>query len=459
MENIVLKVVGTKANAEYNGELTSGSVGIPVVIQYDESWSELSKFASFRVGSFQRTRENVGENTTVPWEVMRHPGKILEIGVEGRDSTGGIVIPTVWASVKTIKQGANKSIPAAAGSPTSGGNSSDGGISVETDPTVPAWAKQPEKPEYTAQEVGAVATVNGIPPDKNGNVKITIPDSSQNVALTTAQINALDGMFKVCAFTKADISAEYTAFKTAFGISDSGGEEEPDEPVTPEKTLTSISATYSGGNVPVGTSVSALTGIVVTAHYSDGSTATVTDYTLSGTIAEGSNTITVGYGGKTTTFTVTGIKATNDTTVVIETYDAGLANGNITTQSARGLGVSKLYGFTTNLTSGYEYLIGSLPYGEETPKSTNCKAALCVDGEFVYAAAMEGTGKPMNPDNTEGQASMNLSTAIFNGVRVVVAYNYADDSYLYIKSTGQVLFAGKNTPYYGMANIDGTPVG
>ena len=82
---------------------------------------------------------------------------------------------------------------------------------------------------------------------------------------------------------------------------------EPDEPVTPEKTLSSISATYSGGDVAVGTAVTDLTGIVVTAHYSDGTSETVTGYTLSGTIAEGSNTVTVSYGGKTTTFTVTGV--------------------------------------------------------------------------------------------------------------------------------------------------------
>lgn len=131
------------------------------------------------------------------------------------------------------------------------------------------------------------------------------PDSGQNVTLTTAQINALDGMFKVCAFIKEDVSAEYAAFKTAFGIS--GGEEEPDEPANPEVTLTSIAAVYSGGDVVVGTAVNDLSGIVVTAHYSDGTSKTVTGYTLSGTIAEGNNTITVTYQGKTATFTVTGV--------------------------------------------------------------------------------------------------------------------------------------------------------
>lgn len=72
-------------------------------------------------------------------------------------------------------------------------------------------------------------------------------------------------------------------------------------------TLSSITATYTGGDVAVGTSVNSLTGITVTATYSDGSTSNVTDYTLSGTIADGTNTITVSYSGLTTTFTVKGV--------------------------------------------------------------------------------------------------------------------------------------------------------
>lgn len=44
--------------------------------------------------------------------------------------------------------------------------------------------------------------------------------------------------------------------------------------------------------------------LVVTAHMDDGTTRTATEYTLSGTLAEGTSTITVHYGGKTTTFNV-----------------------------------------------------------------------------------------------------------------------------------------------------------
>lgn len=47
------------------------------------------------------------------------------------------------------------------------------------------------------------------------------------------------------------------------------------------------------------------TDLVVTASYDNGTTATVGDYELSGTLSEGTSTITVTYQGKMTTFTVT----------------------------------------------------------------------------------------------------------------------------------------------------------
>lgn len=81
-----------------------------------------------------------------------------------------------------------------------------------------------------------------------------------------------------------------------------------------EATLTGISATYTGGDVATGTAVTALKGITVKAHYSDGTTKTVTGYTLSGEILEGTNTITVSYEGKKTTFTVTGVSTGGDVT-------------------------------------------------------------------------------------------------------------------------------------------------
>lgn len=78
-------------------------------------------------------------------------------------------------------------------------------------------------------------------------------------------------------------------------------------------TLTGLSATYTGGTVAAGTTLSQLTE-VVKATYSDGTTSAVltkgTDYTLSGTLTAGqTNTVTVTgagtYAGFTTSFSVT----------------------------------------------------------------------------------------------------------------------------------------------------------
>jgi hypothetical protein len=52
---------------------------------------------------------------------------------------------------------------------------------TETDPTVPAWAKEPNKPTYTASDVGAVPTTRTV----NGKAL------SGNIALSATDVGAL----------------------------------------------------------------------------------------------------------------------------------------------------------------------------------------------------------------------------------------------------------------------------
>lgn len=110
--------------------------------------------------------------------------------------------------------------------------------------------------------------------------------------LTTAQVHALEGVLRIVKY-ESDPTGAFAAFYDAFGIV--------------AKVLVSISATYDGGEVAVGTALTELDGITVTATYSDGSAEAVIGYTLTGEIAEGNNTITVSYGGKTATITVVGV--------------------------------------------------------------------------------------------------------------------------------------------------------
>lgn len=75
----------------------------------------------------------------------------------------------------------------------------------------------------------------------------------------------------------------------------------------PPTNLVSISAVYTQSGTVYDTYVlnTLKPDLVVKGHYSDGRSATITGYALSGTLEAGTSTVTVTYDGKTTTFNVT----------------------------------------------------------------------------------------------------------------------------------------------------------
>ena len=210
MTSIKLVVNGAQARAEVDGILTSGAVGIPVTIQYDSAWDGLTKNLVCTSGKWGPTGKprvvlNVDGSATVAHEVMTADCH-LYIGVEGRNADGTLVIPTVWADCGTIFPGAN----------------ADADPSVA--PAQPVWAQMQ-------------AQINEL--KKNCT-------SGQSSGMTAEQINALNGMFKVCAFTKADISAEYSAFKSTFGLPDS---DDSGDAETGGETVTTYTVTNNLTNV------------------------------------------------------------------------------------------------------------------------------------------------------------------------------------------------------------------
>ena len=350
LTSIILKVNGAHAWAKVCGTLTSGMVGLPVTIDCDESWEGLTKNLVCRCSTWDdqdveiRTILNVGETATVAHEVMK-AGMRLHLGLEGFREDGTLVIPTTWATCKgTIHRGAN--------------SNGDPG----TDPELPVWnqlqaqieqinregitqermeeirscaetaahaATQAERSEQNAvaashfsinnsnaaksfadeakaSEENARASASSAANIANGALQAqraaeaaaqraeAAAGLSENPGLTAAQIGALDGLLRLAKY-ESDPAGAYAAFCDAFGIT--------------AKTLVNISAVYTGGEVASGTALTELDGITVTATYSDGSTAVVNGYTLSGEITEGSNAITVTYGGKTATITVVGVAA------------------------------------------------------------------------------------------------------------------------------------------------------
>ncbi len=88
--------------------VTSGSVNVyEVGFGFSPEWDGLSKTAVFRCGdvSVSMLLGEIGA-CAVPWEVLEDPGRRLYAGVYGTRG-GELVLPTVWAELGTVLEGAS----------------------------------------------------------------------------------------------------------------------------------------------------------------------------------------------------------------------------------------------------------------------------------------------------------------------------------------------------------------
>lgn len=124
MDGIKIDVIGNIARVVNRpARITAGTVGLPVEFSFDSQWSGLDKTAVFRAGDVHKIVSRPGNGAIVPWEVLVKPGVWLIIGVYGTNKDGTIVIPTTWAAVCGIVDGAKP----------------DGDASV--DPSLPVWQR------------------------------------------------------------------------------------------------------------------------------------------------------------------------------------------------------------------------------------------------------------------------------------------------------------------------------
>lgn len=213
-------------------------------------------------------------------------------------------------------------------------------------------------------------------------------------------------------------------------------------PPAPPATLTSITCVYtqSGTVYDTDTLNSLKSDLVVTAHYDDQTTATVTSYTLSGTLTEGTSTITVTYSGKTTTFNVTVTHATPSTDPVITDYDKYLNNSGTPTS---GTGCC--------CTDYYDMLGTSLviftPWTEESyPRSS------------LNVVSYSGTTKThywngMSTQSAPKSVSLSAAELDSDKLRFSLFTSGLSSCYAYDSDSGDIYFAGEESPYYGMSNI------
>lgn len=86
--------------------VTSGSVNVYLVrFEFSADWDGMKKAVVFQAGCREKTVALSGGACTVPADVLSEPGYYLMAGVCGR-SGETVVLPTVWANLGLISEGA-----------------------------------------------------------------------------------------------------------------------------------------------------------------------------------------------------------------------------------------------------------------------------------------------------------------------------------------------------------------
>ncbi len=144
---------------------------------------------------------------------------------------------------------------------------------------------------------GSISPSGTVTADEGDSVTFTITPNS-GYRLSSLIIDGSSVSYSGRTYTFSKVSENHT-ISAVFAVKPTP------TPPTPTKTLDSISLSGTPTEVTVNQTVST-TGMVVTAHWSDGSESQVTGYTISPTSfpTAGSNTVTVMYEGKTATFNI-----------------------------------------------------------------------------------------------------------------------------------------------------------
>lgn len=125
MQEIKIAVQGNKAALLGNVDLVAGTIGLICKFYFDDSWKDLNKTISYKVGSnILASGEIIDNKTIIPPNVLI-AGLPLEIGITGKSSDNSIVIPTSWSPVGRVQGGA-----AAYAGGNNGGNNDPSGTHI-----------------------------------------------------------------------------------------------------------------------------------------------------------------------------------------------------------------------------------------------------------------------------------------------------------------------------------------
>lgn len=186
MEVAKIFVGSTSGIARNRKRIPAGKTvsGLTVSVEFtDPVWEDMIKTVVFR-GTDSRIAEFDGKTAVIPWEVLTEPGVRIWFGIFGHNPETGMQLPLIEVEIGATERatdpladpGTEPTLPIWAQLQEEIEKLKQAGVSEEKiaqivadyltknpptvsekDPTVPDWAKNKEKPEYTAQEVGALS--------------------------------------------------------------------------------------------------------------------------------------------------------------------------------------------------------------------------------------------------------------------------------------------------------------
>lgn len=186
MEVAKIFVGSTSGIARNRKRIPAGKTvsGLTVSVEFtDPVWEDMTKTVVFR-GTDSRIAEFDGKTAVIPWEVLTEPGVRIWFGIFGHNPETGMQLPLIEVEIGATERatdpladpGTEPTLPIWAQLQEEIEKLKQAGVSEEKiaqivadyltknpptvsekDPTVPDWAKNKEKPEYTAQEVGALS--------------------------------------------------------------------------------------------------------------------------------------------------------------------------------------------------------------------------------------------------------------------------------------------------------------
>lgn len=140
-----------------------------------------SDLAPYALASSLPTKVSQLENDSKFATVSQVPTKTSDIS----NDSGFITIESVPTKTSELENDSDFATVSQIPTKVSELQNDSGYLSEETDPTVPSWAKQPNKPTYTASEVGALSEIPQATDTTLGGVKLGYQENGKNYPIRT----------------------------------------------------------------------------------------------------------------------------------------------------------------------------------------------------------------------------------------------------------------------------------